>query len=105
MDSITAPQLQARIQQGDAMVIIDVREPWEYEICNIVGARNLPMERIPEAIHDLDPTACTVVVCHHGMRSWQVAAYLERAGFAQVANLEGGVDAWALEVDPRMARY
>jgi rhodanese-related sulfurtransferase len=63
------------------------------------------MRQIPAAAHDLDPAQETVVICHHGIRSRQVAYYLERMGFTDVVNLDGGVDAWARDVDPHMATY
>lgn len=86
-------------------VLLDVREPWEFEICRIEGARSMPMGSVPARIEELDDEAETVVICHHGMRSAQVAMFLERHGFSNVINLTGGVAAWANDVDPGMARY
>ncbi len=86
-------------------ILLDVREPWEFEVCHIEGSRLMPMNSIPEKFSELDKNQSIVCICHHGMRSWQVAAFLERQGFTQVINLEGGVDAWAQEVDAAMATY
>lgn len=86
-------------------VLLDVREPWETAICRIDGALALPMAAVPPRLPELDPDADTVVVCHHGVRSFQVALFLERNGFASVYNLSGGVAAWAENVDPSMPRY
>ncbi len=86
-------------------VLLDVREPWEQAICRIEGALAMPMGSVPARQQELDPDAETVVVCHHGVRSLQVALFLERNGFASVHNLSGGVAAWADDVDPSMPRY
>ncbi len=89
----------------DAPLIIDVREPWEHEVCQIPGARLLPMSDIPDKCHQLPRDNDIVVVCHHGMRSLQVANYLAHAGFGRVYNLSGGIAAWATQVDPAMPKY
>ncbi len=85
--------------------LIDVREPWELDICHLDGAAHIPMRRIPGALAQIDAARPVVVVCHHGIRSQQVALYLEHHGFQQVLNLRGGIDAWARDVDPGMATY
>ncbi|MGD9385330.1 MAG: rhodanese-like domain-containing protein [Thioalkalispiraceae bacterium] len=86
-------------------MLLDVREPWEYEKCHLNGSQLIPMREIPYSLDKLDPDKETVVICHHGIRSRQVAYYLEQAGFDKVINLEGGVEAWAQDVDPDMQRY
>jgi rhodanese-related sulfurtransferase len=86
-------------------VLLDVREPWEVAICALPGSRHVPMNTIPARAGELDPAADTVVICHHGARSFQVAAFLERQGFARVYNLHGGLDAWARTADPSMRTY
>ncbi len=86
-------------------LLLDVREPWEFDICRIDGSTLLPMGQVQQHLADLDPQRETVVICHHGIRSRVVARQLERAGFGQVINLAGGVEAWAREVDPHMAVY
>ena len=85
--------------------LLDVREPWEYGICRIEGAHLVPMRSIPDSLGELDPQRETVVICHHGIRSRQVALYLEQQGFSKVINMEGGMAAWAREVDPEMTAY
>jgi rhodanese-related sulfurtransferase len=85
--------------------IIDVREPWEQAICSLPWARLLPMAGLPQRLAELDPKRRTVVVCHHGVRSYQVALWLERSNFTDVVSLRGGIDAWARDVDPTMAIY
>ena len=86
-------------------VLLDVREPWELAICRIEGSVSIPMGRIPGAVSKLDPDREILVICHHGIRSYQVARYLEQRGFTRVVNLEGGVAAWARDQDPAMAVY
>lgn len=86
-------------------LLLDVREPWEFRICQIEGSQLIPMGQIPAAMNALDPERETVVICHHGIRSRQVAMYLDYQGFSTVINLAGGVDAWARDVDRQMATY
>ena len=107
MWDISAPQLAAWLDDASRPppLLLDVREPWEFETCHIDGARLLPMHTVPQHLAQLDPAAPIVCICHHGARSLQVAAFLERNGFADVGNLTGGVHAWALQVDPAMPTY
>jgi rhodanese-related sulfurtransferase len=86
-------------------VLLDVREPWEFQICRIRDSVHMPMDKVPERKDELDPEADTVVVCHHGARSFQVGALLEAAGFSKVFNLAGGVDGWAKQVERGMPQY
>jgi rhodanese-related sulfurtransferase len=86
-------------------LVIDVREPWEFETCHIPGAQLIPMQQIPARLSEIPAAADVVVVCHHGGRSMQVASYLAGAGRSRVYNLSGGVAAWAEQVDPAMPRY
>ncbi len=86
-------------------VLVDVREPWEFERCSIDGSRPMPMATVPLRLQELDPQAETVLICHHGARSFQVGLFLEQRGFGRLYNLQGGVDAWARSVDPAMATY
>lgn len=91
--------------QRDKPLLLDVRESWEYERCHLDGAELLPMSGIPLRYGEIDPQREVVVICHHGVRSFHVARFLEHNGFTNVINLTGGVDAWAKEVDPKMAVY
>ncbi len=106
MREITPQQLKDYLQvAAPAPLLLDVREPWEYEICHIEGARLMPMQQIPQTFKALDPQQEIVVICHHGRRSLQVAGYLERMGFTRLINLTGGVDAWSHDVDRSMPTY
>jgi rhodanese-related sulfurtransferase len=88
-----------------APLVLDVREPWEHQICRIEDARLLPMQEIPARWHELPRDRAIVVMCHHGMRSLQVGNYLLRAGLSNIYNLMGGIAAWADQVEPAMPRY
>lgn len=106
MRHYTPSQLKQHLAQAaHPPLLLDVREPWEYQVCRIEGSELVPMRQIPGTIQNLDPEREIVVICHHGIRSRQVGFFLERAGFNNVINLDGGVDAWAREVDPEMATY
>jgi rhodanese-related sulfurtransferase len=107
MHQLSAPQLAAWIGDAtrDRPVLLDVREPWEFETCRIEGSQSMPMNSVPARQEELDPEQPVVCICHHGIRSMQVAAFLERNGFTQVANLTGGVQAWAQQVDSSMPTY
>ena len=91
--------------RSESPVLLDVREDWEFAICQIAGSRLVPMSQVPDTLASLNPVKTTVVICHSGIRSEQVAGYLERNGFQDVINLEGGIDAWAREIDQSMATY
>ncbi|MBM5570002.1 MULTISPECIES: rhodanese-like domain-containing protein [Deefgea] len=107
MQHISPSDLHAWLQDSHraAPLLLDVREPWEVALCHIAGSQNIPMNHIPNEQTRLDPDATYVVICHHGVRSYQVAGFLERQGFDNMINLDGGVAAWADVVDPSMARY
>lgn len=85
--------------------LLDVREAWEVERCRIAGAEWAPLQTLPARLAELNPTRETVVICHHGVRSYHAARFLEHNGFSNVVNLSGGVDAWAKLVDPDMPTY
>ncbi len=104
MQRFKAPQLAEYLTHADPL-LLDVREPWEFEICRIDGSVNLPMSQIPAQLERLEDAAEIVLICHHGIRSLQVAGYLQRMLDGSLINLDGGVDAWAREVDPDMALY
>lgn len=97
--------LATHIQSGQTPVLLDVREPWEWNLCRLPGAILIPMRELPTRMAELNKDAETVVICHHGVRSYHAARYLEAAGFVDIINLAGGVAAWANEVDPAMPRY
>lgn len=107
MQTVTAPELAAWLadESREKPVLLDVREPWEFQTCHIEGSVPIPMNAIPARMQELEEDTPVVCICHHGARSMSVAAFLERNGFTQVTNLTGGVHAWALQVDGSMPTY
>ncbi|MDQ3196921.1 MAG: rhodanese-like domain-containing protein [Burkholderiales bacterium] len=107
MQTIDPEQLKHRLDDSTRTrpLLLDVREPWEFELCHIEDARLLPMQQVPQQARELADDAEIVVICHHGLRSAQVVQFLMRNGFKNVANLQGGIDAWAERIDPAMRRY
>lgn len=104
LSEIAPADLKQRLERGERPLIVDVREPWEVAAASLPGAVNIPMGEIPSRLAELDPDRETIVLCHHGIRSAQVAMYLARNGFERVINLSGGIDAWSA-VDPSVPRY
>ncbi|HLJ23183.1 MAG TPA: molybdopterin-synthase adenylyltransferase MoeB [Candidatus Acidoferrales bacterium] len=101
---ITATELKARQDRGDKLFILDVREPHEYQICNLNG-KLIPLGELPRRVNELDSSVEMVVHCRSGKRSADAIHFLQTAGFKKLWNLKGGVLAWADEVDPRMPKY
>jgi rhodanese-related sulfurtransferase len=107
MKSLSAPELAAWLADADRAkpVLLDVREPWENNVCRIEGSQFVPMKTIPQHLNDWESERDIVCICHLGGRSMHVAMFLERQGFSSVFNLTGGVDAWARQVNPAMPTY
>jgi len=85
--------------------IIDVREQWEWDIAHIEGSTLIPLSTLPAQVHTLDTSRTYALLCHHGMRSEMAANWLAQHGFASLINIDGGIDAWSLDVDPSLPRY
>ena len=102
---ITVTELKARMDKGDAPMIVDVREPAEFEICRIPGAVLIPLGQLSSRLGELDPAQEIVLQCKVGGRSANATAYLRRAGFARARNLTGGILAWIDQVDPSQPKY
>jgi molybdopterin/thiamine biosynthesis adenylyltransferase/rhodanese-related sulfurtransferase len=105
VEEITVQELKRRLDSGEDVQLVDVREPYEWAICRIEGARLVPLGALGARLHELDPARPTVLQCHVGVRSAAAAVQLRRAGFTSVLNLRGGILAWAREIDPSMATY
>ncbi|HLM56301.1 MAG TPA: rhodanese-like domain-containing protein [Pyrinomonadaceae bacterium] len=103
--TITPTQFTELRARGEAPLLVDVREPQEYELARVEGAELMPLSRFDEWAPRLDPEREIVFMCHHGIRSAQVCAFLARAGFSKLYNLDGGIDRWSEEVDPRVPLY
>jgi molybdopterin/thiamine biosynthesis adenylyltransferase/rhodanese-related sulfurtransferase len=101
---ITAPELKARLDKGDDIYVLDVREPHEYQICNING-HLIPLGELPQRVHELDSSREIVAHCKSGKRSAQAVEFLRGAGFRKISSLKGGILAWSDEVDPTVPKY
>jgi adenylyltransferase/sulfurtransferase len=101
---ITAHELKERLDRGDEIFILDVREPHEYQICNLKG-HLIPLGELPRRVHELDSSHEIVAHCRSGKRSAEAVDFLRKAGFRKVLNLRGGILSWSTEVDPSVARY
>ena len=102
---ISAKELKQLLDSGARIHLIDVREPFEFDYCHINGSKLIPIGQIQNHIMEFKREEEYVFYCHVGERSWQVVDYLRRLGFNKVRNLEGGIDQWALDVDPSIPRY
>ncbi len=100
-------ELAAKLAAGEPVYLLDVRQPWEHETAALPGSVLVPLPELPARAGEVLPPegALVVVYCHHGIRSRSGAAFLARCGFAAVASLAGGIDAWSAEVDPSVPRY
>lgn len=104
---IDVHQTQRALEQSPAPLLIDCREPSEYDLCRIDGAVLIPMGEIPARIDELtpQPNQSLIVYCHHGVRSLHVTRWLRANGLAQAQSMSGGIDAWSTDVDPQVPRY
>jgi rhodanese-related sulfurtransferase len=102
-----AAHLASRLPSGEtAVILLDVREPWEVSTAQIAGSKSMPMGEIPARVfQELDPEAHIVTVCHGGVRSLNVAVWMRNQGFEKVQSLSGGIDGWSREIDPTVPRY
>ena len=98
-------ELKRRLDAGEALTLLDVREPWEVAIARIPGSLNIPMSEVPARLGELDSGGELIVMCKVGGRSLRAAQFLAVRGFGHVANLAGGIDAWSQQVDERVPRY
>lgn len=103
---ISPEDLRRRLQAGDDLQLVDVRQPEEYDYCHLPGSLLLPLDELPRRAAEIRAEGPVVVICHHGVRSAQALGYLrQRLGRTNVLNLRGGVDAWTARVDPAFPRY
>ena len=98
-------QLKNRIDQQEPLLLLDVREPFEYQYARIDNSVSMPLNQLQERLHELDPEQEMVMICHHGIRSLQAALFLEQSGFNHISNLSGGIDAWSCQCDSTVLRY
>lgn len=103
---ITPEELKHKLDAKEELTILDCREPWEHQAANIAGSTLIPMDQIPARVNqELDPDDHIVVVCHHGVRSANVAAWMKQQGFERVQSLRGGIDRWSRVIDSNVPIY
>jgi len=103
---ITPEEVRTKREAGDSFTLLDVREPWEFEAARITDAKLMPMGEVPSrANQELDPEDHIVVICHHGVRSMNVTAWLRQQGFEKAQSMRGGIDAWSRRVDGKVPTY
>jgi rhodanese-related sulfurtransferase len=95
----------AQMAKQPGTVLLDVREPHELAICQLAGSLQIPLGNIPGRLAEIPRDQRILVLCHHGARSMRVAAWLRANGYANVSSIVGGIEAWAENIDPRLARY
>jgi rhodanese-related sulfurtransferase len=103
---ITPEEVKTKLDNGEKFTLLDVRELWEFETTRMAGAKLMPMGDVPSRAHqELDPEDHIVVVCHHGVRSMNVTAWLRQQGFEKAQSMRGGIDAWSRQVDANIPTY
>ena len=107
VQQISPRALAEALARGEAVRLVDVRQPWESQLASLPGSTLIPLNELPQRAGDVgfDADSMLVVYCHHGIRSLSAASFLERLGFTNVQSLAGGIDAWSCEVDPMVPRY
>jgi rhodanese-related sulfurtransferase len=105
MKELTPRQAHDLLQTRADVRVLDVREHGELDLARLPGTIHLPLGEIPRRLHELAPGGPVIVLCHHGVRSVVAADFLERAGFSEIFNLRGGIDAWSRDLDPEIPRY
>lgn len=103
--TITVQELKQKLDRGEQLALIDVREPWEYNIAKIEGAQLIPLGTLGTEYKKLDPNAEIVVLCHMGMRSMDATQFLLQQGYKNVRNVTGGINAWSMQIDPSVPKY
>ncbi len=103
--AISVKDLKDRLDKGDKIFLLDVREPHEYSMAKIEGSVLIPLGTLPTSLDQLNTEDEIVALCHRGMRSADAVGFLLQQGFSNIKNLVGGIDAWSIEVDPEVPRY
>lgn len=105
LPEISPQELKQKLDANESILLLDVREPSEYDIVHLEDARLIPLNTLPHHIENLPSDQEIVVYCHHGQRSLYATAYLHQNGFTEAKNLSGGIDQWASEIDSTLPRY
>ena len=102
---ISANEVNERVRRGDKLLLVDVREQWEYDLSKIPGAKLIPLGTLPANLNTLLDADEVICYCHHGMRSLDAAVWLRQQGVESAKSMAGGIDRWSVEVDPQVPRY
>lgn len=102
---ITVKEVNERIARGESLLLVDVREPWEFELCRLPGAKSIPLGALAASVNDLQSAAEVICYCHRGRRSLDAAVWLRQQGVEGAKSLAGGIERWAVEIDPDVPRY
>jgi rhodanese-related sulfurtransferase len=107
MDDLQIPpaEVKRRMDQGEKLMLVDVREPAEFQICHIEGANLIPLGALPGQVQSLPDDEDVICYCHHGIRSLDAAMWLRQQGIERAKSLAGGIERWSLEIDPTIPRY
>ena len=103
--AISPKELRTRLDKGDKLVLVDVREEWEYSLAKLDDSILIPLATLPQSLNRLNRDSEIIAICHHGMRSADATNFLLQQGFSNVKNLVGGIDAWSVQVDGTVPRY
>jgi rhodanese-related sulfurtransferase len=103
--AISPKELKTRLDKGDRLVLVDVREEWEYSLAKLDSSILIPLGTLPQSLTRLSRDSEIIAICHHGMRSADATNFLLQQGFPNVKNLVGGIDAWSTQVDGTIPRY
>lgn len=105
---VSVSEVKTRLDAGEKLILLDVREPREHQICCVGGAQLIPMNTVPHRLQEIETLAddsLLVVYCHHGMRSLNTVAWLRKQGVGNCVSMAGGIDAWSAAIDPKVPRY
>jgi rhodanese-related sulfurtransferase len=102
---ISAKEVNERVRRGDKLLLVDVREQWEYDLSKIPGAKLIPLGALPANLNTLRDADEVICYCHHGMRSLDAAVWLRQQGVESAKSMAGGIERWSVEVDPQVPRY
>lgn len=103
--AISPKELKKSLDNGEKLVLVDVREEWEYSLAKVDGSILIPLGTLPQSLAQLNRDSEIIAICHHGMRSADATNFLLQQGFQKVKNLVGGIDAWSTQVDGTVPRY
>jgi rhodanese-related sulfurtransferase len=102
---IQPKEVKARMERGERFLLVDVRQPWEFDLCRIEGAKLVPLDALSSSITEIAAADDVIVYCHHGRRSLDAVVFLRQQGVEGARSLAGGIERWSAEIDPKVPRY